>query len=257
MRDVAWPRDTSPPLVRSEELGPQKSSGLQRRLRGPTFRRFLAHGTTMSRRTVENLSSRSHCFASKVSVVQAPAFGRSPGSRAKVRNLRRSTPSRATCTVASVDRCSPTVAGAAPEWTSRHLERRHRIPVSTARLRGRSPWATRIVTDRRHDTNRRPLLARSDCCEKSAHGRAFRCLQRLDVSHLDTRIATRRSWTIAGIQLSRWASCPGAWRTTTRRAYPRHPKAGTGPRNPHPGNAPAPAPPMARNPRRSANQGRK
>src|SRR6185312_7942513 len=32
--------------------------GLQIRLRDPYFRRFLAHGTTMSRRNVENLSWR-------------------------------------------------------------------------------------------------------------------------------------------------------------------------------------------------------
>ncbi|MGB6145737.1 MAG: hypothetical protein WBG33_15705, partial [Rhodanobacter sp.] len=42
--------------------GRQKSSGLQKRLRGPYFRRFLTHGTTMGRRTVENPSSRIHIF---------------------------------------------------------------------------------------------------------------------------------------------------------------------------------------------------
>jgi hypothetical protein len=39
-------------------------AGLQIRLRGPYFRRFLRHGTTMARRTGENLSSRSQIFAS-------------------------------------------------------------------------------------------------------------------------------------------------------------------------------------------------
>jgi DNA-damage-inducible protein D len=37
----------------SWERGRQKSSGLQKRLPGPYFRRFLAHGTTMGRRTVD------------------------------------------------------------------------------------------------------------------------------------------------------------------------------------------------------------
>ncbi|HET7266521.1 MAG TPA: hypothetical protein VFJ15_00265 [Oleiagrimonas sp.] len=36
-------------IVRGKERGQQKSTGLQKRLRGPYSRRFLAHGTTMGR----------------------------------------------------------------------------------------------------------------------------------------------------------------------------------------------------------------
>ena len=40
------------------------------------FRRFLAHGGAVGRRTVENLSSRSRLFASIVSAAQTPRDGR-------------------------------------------------------------------------------------------------------------------------------------------------------------------------------------
>jgi hypothetical protein len=56
----------------AKERGRQRSSGLQKRLRGPYFRWFLTHGTTMGRRTVENPSSRIHFFASEVSTAHAP-----------------------------------------------------------------------------------------------------------------------------------------------------------------------------------------
>ena len=57
--------------------------------------------------------------------------------------------------------CSPTVAGAAPEWPSICMDARHRIPVSTIDRCRWSPWAGCMIVDRRwpcHGSRRARVL---------------------------------------------------------------------------------------------------
>jgi hypothetical protein len=91
------------------------SAGLQTRLRAPYCRRLLIHGTTMDRRIVDNLSSRSRLFASTapcltdsravISYTQAPTkreLGRKERCHGGMSSFQRNSghDSRAACTAA-------------------------------------------------------------------------------------------------------------------------------------------------------------
>src|SRR5690606_7178333 len=123
----------------------QKWSGLQSRLRGPYFRRFLAHSTTMGRGIVENLSSRSRLFASNLSTAHAP-----------------SAPHPAAIVDHTISLATPVIPDGAKRRAGIHFQRGN----AECRATACNPFADALQIEDR-EGSRVPLRSTSDSCSSS------------------------------------------------------------------------------------------